>query len=304
MLRRALASAPGKVILFGEHFVVYDKPALVSAIELRARVEAAEAAWEGVRLASGGRDNPAVRAAEYLAERVGLRRGLSLRIESEIPASVGLGSSASVSVAAAAATSILGLRRIELELVREAAGEGERLVHYNPSGIDTAIAVYGGGGVYRRSEGLSSERFHLDRILIIDTGKARRTGEMVRRVRVYAEENPGEFRRLLEEMERLAGEALDALRGPDLQKLGALMSRNQEMLRKVGVSSPEIEEAIGLALKAGALGAKLTGGGGGGCVIAVAEEDKLENVARVVSRRFRTLAPRLMAEGVREEEPG
>ncbi len=299
-MRRA-ASAPGKVILFGEHFVVYGKPALVVAIGLRARAEAEEGG-KGVELAGWSKPNPAVKAAEYVAEKLGYGGGIRLRIESEIPLSVGLGSSASVSVASAAAVSLLASNRIDLPLVLEAGMEGERIAHYNPSGIDPTIAALGGGGVYVRGEGLRRMGFKAGNILLVDTGKTRRTGEMVARVRRFAEMHPERFKALLEEAERLVWEAVEALKAADTETLGRLMLRNQEMLREVGVSSPEIEEAVRLCLRSGALGAKLTGGGGGGCVIAVADEARLRAVAERVGERFRVMVPRLMAEGVREEE--
>jgi len=298
---RCSASAPGKIILFGEHFVVYNKPAIVTAIGLRARVDAEKIEEREVKLRRGRRDNPAVRAAEYLIERIGGENGVLLDISSEIPPSVGLGSSASISVASAAATALLLTGELNLELILEAAVEGERRVHYNPSGIDTAIATYGGGGVYRRSRGFRKLEIGLEKILVIDTGRERRTGEMVRRVKFFADKNPDRFEALLQEAENLVEEAEDALIEGDVKKTGLLMNRNQELLREVGVSSPEIEEAVSLSLKAGAYGAKLTGGGGGGCVIAVAEEDSLGLVASKISERFRVFVPELMVEGVRVE---
>lgn len=294
------ASAPGKVILFGEHFVVYGKPALVVAIGLRARAEAEEEGG-GVELAGWSKPNPAVKAAEYVAEKLKCEGGIRLRIESEIPQSVGLGSSASVSVASAAAVSLLASNKIDLPLVLEAGMEGERIAHYNPSGIDPTIAALGGGGVYVKGEGLKRMSFRAGSILLVDTGKTRRTGEMVAYVREFARRRPERFRTLLEEAERLVWEAVEALKTVNTESLGRLMLKNQEMLREVGVSSPEIEEAVRLCLRSGALGAKLTGGGGGGCVIAIADEERLKAVAERVGERFRVMIPKLMAEGVREE---
>ncbi len=293
------ASAPGKVILFGEHFVVYGVPALVVSLGLRAKVYA-ERSGGGVEVVEE-HSEPVASAARYVAERLGYDGGLRLRVESEIPRAVGLGSSAAVSIASAAATSLLIRGELLGDLVLEAGQAGERTVHYNPSGIDTAIAFGGGGGVYRRGEGLRQERFRLGSIIVIDTGVERRTGEMVERVRRFAEREPGRFRRVMEEAAALVEEAGEALNTGDLEAVGALMNRNQDLLRVIGVSSPIIEEAVSKALELGALGAKLTGGGGGGCVIAVAEEGKIDEVAGRLGGRFRVMVPRLMVEGVREE---
>ena len=297
---RACASAPGKVILFGEHFVVYDKPAIVSAISLRAYVEAVKSD-RGIILDGWSGENPAVKASAYVIDQLGYSGGLNLRIRSSIPQSVGLGSSASVSVASAAATSLLLKGELDLELIRRAAHLGESLVHYRPSGIDTTIATYGGGGIYTRSEGFRSMSLNLDEILIINTGKARRTGDLVRRVKEFRDAHGEEFEKILEDAERIIWEAVDALKARDLELIGNLMLRNQELLRRVGVSSKEIEDVIELCMRFGALGAKLTGAGGGGCVIAVAEDEKIPQLMEALGRRFEVMRCELMAEGVRED---
>jgi len=297
---RACASAPGKVILFGEHFVVYDKPAIVSAIGLRAYVEAVKSD-RGIILDGWSGENPAVKASAYVTDQLGYSGGLTLRIRSSIPQSVGLGSSASVSVASAAATSLLLKGKLDLELIRRAAHLGESLVHYRPSGIDTTIATYGGGGIYTRSEGFRSMSLNLDEILIINTGKARRTGDLVRRVKEFRDAHGEEFEKILEDAEGIIWEAVDALKARDLELIGSLMLRNQELLRRVGVSSKEIEEVIELCMRFGALGAKLTGAGGGGCVIAVAEDEKIPQLMEALDRRFEVMRCELMAEGVRED---
>ena len=297
---RACASAPGKVILFGEHFVVYDKPAIVSAISLRAYVEAVKSD-RGIILDGWSGENPAVKASAYVIDQLGYSGGLNLRIRSSIPQSVGLGSSASVSVASAAATSLLLKGELDLELIRRAAHLGESLVHYRPSGIDTTIATYGGGGIYTRSEGFRSMSLSLDEILIINTGKARRTGDLVRRVKEFKDAHGEEFEKILEDAEGIIWEAVDALMARDLELIGRLMLRNQELLKRVGVSSKEIEDVIELCMRFGALGAKLTGAGGGGCVIAVAEDERIPQLMEALGRRFEVMRCELMAEGVRED---
>ena len=297
------ASAPGKVILFGEHFVVHGSPAIVASIDLRATtiVELAESG--GVRLRDGSRDNPAVRAAEHILSRLGASTGLMIEIKSEIPQSVGLGSSAAVAASSSAATLHLLTGKLDHGLILEASHEGEKIVHYMPSGIDTSIATFGGAGLYTRSDGYRRLDIELEEILVVNTGRQRRTGDLVLRVREFSEKKPELFKRLLDEAGRMIMEGLDYLRSRDLEKLGRLMNRNQELLRMVGVSSPEIEEAIALCLEGGAYGAKLTGAGGGGCVIAMADPDKLDKIIPVVSRRFEVFRVRLGVDGVRIEQP-
>ncbi|MCS7125435.1 MAG: mevalonate kinase [Aigarchaeota archaeon] len=302
-MEKAAASAPGKVILFGEHFVVYDNPAIVSAINLRARVEVSTYDRRGVWLRDRKVVNhPAVRAAEYIIQNKGFSKGLNINIFSDIPPKVGLGSSASVSIASAAAASLIIQGRIDRELIAAAGFEGERIVHHNPSGIDTCIALNGGVGIYRRSKGFTKIHIPLETILIIDTGRMRNTGEMVKKVREYMENNRERFNEILVDAEELVNIVLDMFKNGDLEGVGKLMLRNQALLREVGVSSDEIEEAVRLALKSGAYGAKLTGAGGGGCVICLVDEDKIERVYLNISNRFKVYTVRLSAEGVKEEE--
>lgn len=300
-MRVAAASAPGKVILFGEHFVVHGNPAIVSAISRRARVEVAESENDVFVVEGFQGDNPASSAASYLAKKLGYSRGLILRISSQIPQSVGLGSSASVAVAAAAATLQLIRGKIEYDLLLEAAHEGEKVAHYMPSGIDTAVATFGGAGTYTRSEGYRRIDIGLKELLVINTGKPRSTGEIVKKVKEFGEMNPGKFREILAEASWIVREALGALRQPDLEYLGRLMNKNQELLRIVGASSKEIEEVIDSCLALGAHGAKLTGAGGGGCVIAVADHDRLNKIVSELSKKFSVMRVELMDEGVRVE---
>ncbi len=297
------ASAPGKVILFGEHFVVHGAPALVASIDLRATTIVERSESGGVRLSTGSRDNPAVRAAEYVLRKLGAAASLLIGIESKIPQSVGLGSSAAVAASCSAATLHLLTGGFDRDMILEASHEGEKTVHYMPSGIDTSIATFGGAGIYTRSSGYKMLSIALDEILIVNTGRQRRTGDLVLKVKKFSERKPELFKQLLDEAGQIVEEGLDHLRSRDLEKLGRLMSRNQELLKIMGVSSPEIEEAIALCLSAGAYGAKLTGAGGGGCVIAVADPDKLDKLILRISERLEAFRVRLGVEGVRIERP-
>jgi len=298
---KASASAPGKVILFGEHFVVHGNPAIVSSISLRAAAVAETIPGKGVKLEHFEEENPAVLASRYVLEKLKKQQGVRLIISSEIPQSVGLGSSAAVSVAAAAATMKLLQGEIDSSLVLEAAHEGEKLIHYTPSGIDTSVATFGGAGIYTKDAGYRKLDLKLEYILIVNTGKPRRTGDLVRKVKVFREKNPERFEKILVEAGEIVLEALDCLKALDLERLGKLMNRNHELLRSIGVSSPELEEAVAACLRAGAYGAKLTGAGGGGCAIAIADYDEIDRVKQKLGERFSVVKARLMVDGVRAE---
>lgn len=300
-MRAATASAPGKVILFGEHFVVHGNPAIVSAVGLRARVEVVESSGGMVLVEGFAGDNPASSAASYIMKKLGHSEGLRLRIFSQIPQSVGLGSSAAIAIASAAATLQLLMGRIDDGLLLEAAYEGEKVAHYIPSGIDTSVAAFGGAGTYTRLEGYRRIDMKLDELLVINTGRPRKTGDLVKKVKEFSESNSEKFMEILKEAAGIVDEALKALRKPDLEILGMLMNKNQELLRIVGVSSEEIEEVIKECLRLGAYGAKLTGAGGGGCVIAIADHDQMDKIARELGGKFSVMKVRLMAEGVKIE---
>jgi mevalonate kinase len=133
--------------------------------------------------------------------------------------------------------------------------------------------TYGGLIVYRKGAVDSKLKVAKPPNLIIgNTGRRRSTGELVARVTTLREKEPGEFQRIASRAQTIADSAADVLEQGNQQSLGALMNENQRLLELVGVSSPELEKLISAARAAGALGAKLTGGGGGGCMIALVDE--------------------------------
>ena len=304
---RAYARAPGKVILFGEHAVVYGRPALAAALELLAEAHAEEAP-EGVvevscpdlcvsgvyvgddyRPVEGGLEGR--RVVEPIAASVrhalglrDLRSGVRVEVKSSIPPSSGLGSSAAVSVAAvAAASEALGLG-LDEEEVCECAYAGERVVHGSPSGIDNTVSTYGGillfrAGSFRRVEAGAGLN-----IVLGDTGVRRGTGEMVAGVRELRSRMPRVVESLMDSISAVVSRAVEALERGDLREVGELMTMNHSLLKALGVSSPELDRLVEASVKAGALGAKLTGAGGGGCMVALVEEDGVEEVYEAIRR--------------------
>ncbi|MEM3693468.1 MAG: mevalonate kinase [Candidatus Bathyarchaeia archaeon] len=285
------ASAPGKVILLGEHFVVFGKPALVMALDKRARVRvkvldlrACDIKVHSINIpnASPAELQPIKEAAIKAMEFLGLegKRGLEITVASEIPISAGLGSSAAVSVATIAAVGgLFGVSLTKEDLCRLAL-EAERLVHKNPSGIDPTIATYGGILLFEKGKPPEPVKLDLDfRLVIGNTGIARSTGEMVAKVGLLQRYHPEIFASILEAAHRLV---LEALRASDLEGLGRLFNVNHGLLSAVGVSDISLERLVYAARAAGALGAKLTGGGGGGCMIALAKDERLSQVVQAI----------------------
>ena len=296
------ASAPGKAILFGEHSVVYRGPSVVLAIDKRARVIAEERsdkkifinaedigfsgyflgdryhpkrgeAWRGRRLAAFNV------AARRTMEHLGVGSGLDLIVRSEIPIAVGLGSSAAISVATVAAVGSLLGGGLSKEEICSLAYEGERVVHGTPSGVDNNISTYGGILRYERDVGF--ERFEVDGsppFVVGNTRRKRSTRRMVDIVRALRDRNTEVVDNMIDALGNISQEGLTALLEADLTRLGDLMNINHGFLAALGVSSPELDMMVHASRRAGALGAKLTGAGGGGCMIALAEDSCLKRV--------------------------
>jgi len=323
---RAVASAPGKVILFGEHFVVYGVPAVVAAIELRARATACAREDRLVRVVApdlgfsclfgpegfevergGGEAEEALRpifvAVDGVRRALGRGEGLELHVNSSIPIAAGLGSSAAVAVSASAATCALLGRGLDKELVFKAAFEAEKLVHVSPSGVDPAISTHGGIITYKRGVGIQKLEIGAPLELVVgDTGLKRSTGALVSAVRALRDRRPELFGRLLSAAEELVSEAVEALKKGDILAVGELMNVNHGLLSAIGVSNLALERLVHAARTAGALGAKLTGAGGGGCMVALVEEGRGRGVAEAIEAAGgRAFVARIAEEGVRIE---
>jgi len=320
------ASAPAKVILFGEHFVVYGEPALVLAIDKRAYAYAElrkdklihinsvnidlAGTFKGEKFQAekGGSKarlklEPIKNAVQQVLEKADKKVGVSIRINSDIPVSAGLGSSAAVATSTVAAVSnLLGIELSRDQIFRMAY-ESERLVHGTPSGIDPAIATYGGTLQFQRGKNFVPLNIKANIPLVIgDTKVARSTGELVATVRRMKELYPNIIDPIIQIGGKIAQDAVEALKSNSLQTVGELMNINHSLLCAVGVSHEALERLVNAARREGALGAKLTGGGGGGCMIALTGESKLKRVMTAIERAGGTVfEARKTDEGVRIE---
>jgi mevalonate kinase len=275
----------GKVILLGEHSVVHGRPAIAAGIPLgcEARAQVAErdslsvAPW-GVTVypdqAEDDRDREQLRRAfGVLCERCSSQRpALAIQANMQIPAGAGLGSSSALSVAVLRALdAAASVTRDDRALV-ELSLAWEQVFHGNPSGVDSAMAVRGGLAWYVRGQALAPLSAAKPLSLVVaNSGEHGSTKKTVGRVgELYAQDAAGigaRFDRIAE----LVHAAKAALAAGDHAQLGALMDENQTHLGVLEVSTPTLEGMCEIARGAGALGAKLTGGGGGGCMIALAK---------------------------------
>jgi len=321
------ASAPAKVILFGEHFVVYGEPAIVLAIDRRAYAKAELRDDKQLYLRSVNLDlagyfkngifkieqgnakearlkfEPLKLAVAKVLEIHGENPGLSIEVNSTVPVASGLGSSAAVAAAVTAAVSTLLNVKMSKEDVFRISYEAEKIVHGTPSGVDPAISTFGGTLLFQMDTGFKPLDVKADVPLVIgDTGVERSTRVQVTKVRNVRDRYPRVVEPIMRAGREIVLSAIDALKEDELENLGDLMNINHALLCGLGVSDESLEWLIKAARKADALGAKLTGAGGGGCMIALAENEKLEQVLEALQRvGGKAFIARKTDEGVRVE---
>jgi mevalonate kinase len=282
------ASAPGKAILLGEHAVVYGCPAIavpVNQVEVRATVLPAPnqpAGWmliesPEVQLKATLDQLPDTHPLRLLVESLRVEMGihvfpsLNLRIHATIPPAAGLGSGAAVSVAVIRALSTFLGHPLADERVCHLAYQIEKLYHGTPSGIDNTVITYNQPIYYRREHPLEILRVYQPFTLVIaDTGVQSSTREAVGDVRRYYQEKPDHYQELFDQVRRIVEQARQVIESGEGEALGPLMDQNHALLQEIGVSSPELDTLVSAAQAAGALGAKLSGGGRGGNMIALA----------------------------------
>jgi len=322
-----IASAPAKVILFGEHFVVYGEPAIVLAIDKRAYAKVEKRNDKKLYLHSVNLDlagyfengtftiekgnsrearlkfEPLRLAVDKVFEKNGEKVGLNIEINSTVPVAAGLGSSASVAASVIAAVATTLDVTISKEEIFRTTYEAERLVHGTPSGVDPAIATFGGALLFQMDTGFKPLEVKTDIPLVVgDTGVERSTGVQVEKVRNIKQKYPQMMGSFMEAAREIVLRAIEAFKENDLETLGELMNMNHALLYGVGVSDESLEWLINGARKAGALGAKLTGAGGGGCMIALTKNEKLEQVVEAIQRAGgRPFIAKKTDEGVRIE---
>jgi len=258
-------TAAGKVILLGEHGVVYGKHALALPIPDAVNVTVA-------RSGDLSHDLPD-EFVNLLLDELGIDdRNWCISVESRLPFGKGLGSSAAIAVAIVRAfDKALGIG-LDDERINAVAFESEKLAHGTPSGVDNTLSTFAKPMLFRNDGALQIDSLdiRLSPPLVIAWGdETGRTSEQVAGVRERHERFPGQFDALFDEMDRLSRQGAQLLQAARWEELGALMNICHGLLNAIGVSTPSLERMVSLARQSGAVGAKLTGAGGGGSIVAL-----------------------------------
>lgn len=289
---KSTASAPGKIILFGEHFVVYGGKAILCAINKRITVTAKAIPENKISIKSSignlvlapkrplNEVDIQLRPFYYLADKMiqkyDEKSGMEITIDSEIPVGVGLGSSSACCVAAAAAISGVFTEKSKEEILQMAI-EAEKTMFPNTSGADCTVCTFGGIMQYDKQTGhskIDSElRFHL---VIANSKIEHSTKEVVSTVNQFKEKNEERFSKICNEENNLIDDVLVCLKKNDLKGIGIDIIKNQEYLELIGVSNEKLRSMIELANKS-SFGAKITGAGVGGCIFALTDETNMED---------------------------
>ena len=296
------ASAPGKIILFGEHAVVYGRPAIaapVMQVQATATIEPGGSGvtlhsidmQQTVRLADASPTDPLAAIVRLTLARLSIPLpDLTITLQSTIPIASGLGSGAAVSTAIAraldkyaatvsAATASPSRHTLDDATISNLVYEVEKLYHGTPSGIDNTVIAYNRPIYFVRGQPIRT--FSVARpfsVAIANTGVASPTKIAVGDVRQGWEADRDRYEALFDQIGQIAEAARATIESGQIDRLGPLMDHNQELLREIDVSGPELERLIDAAHSAGALGAKLVGGGRGGNMIALIDAGNREAV--------------------------
>ena len=276
----------GKIVILGEHAVVYERHAIAAPVPMtiKAQIEDCD---EGIhlliprwgvelRLATNPSERRSFeRPAGVVLDKLGLS-GRAMRIEvfPEVPRSMGLGGSAAMAVAIVRALDKHYRLGLSDEQVNRLAFEAEKLAHGNPSGIDNTVACYGKPLIFRTGSPPLTETLNIKtpiQMVVGMTGYEGLTAKTVGRVNAAWQQDGKLYERIFDQIDTLVLRGVQAIQDEDLATLGELMNVCHGMLNALQVSTPELEQLVDIARENGALGAKLTGGGGGGSIIALCD---------------------------------
>jgi len=307
---KSIASAPGKIILFGEHFVVHGTKAILAAIDKRVTVTSTFTDNKTIKVNSqlGTIEVPISSSHEevksefrpfvYLANKIINSEqnvsGLEITINSDIPIGVGLGSSSACCVAATASISEL-FNELSSEAILKMSIEAEKTIFPDTSGADCTVCTYGGMIEYPSVEKIDNT-FDLT-LLIANSMIPHNTKNSVKKVNKFKENNEERFSQLCDLENGLIGEVIVAMKNNDATALGLKMSENQKYLEEIQVSNDTLRNMIS-TLNEISLGSKITGAGDGGCVIALVKNENVSKVPALLGKDKECFSAKIDTKGV------
>jgi len=307
---KSIASAPAKIILFGEHFVVHGTPAILAAIDRRVTVTTTFTDNKTIKVNSelGTLEVPISSSYEeaksefrpfiFLANKMINSNqnvsGLEVTVDSDIPIGVGLGSSSACCVAAAA--SICGLfKELSSEEILNLSIEAEKTIFPDTSGADCTVCTYGGMIEYPSIEKIDNT-FDLN-LVIANSMIPHNTKNSVKKVNKFKENDEDRFSQLCDLENGLISEVIVAMKNNDVTALGLKMSENQKYLEEIQVSNDTLRDMIN-SLNEISLGSKITGAGDGGCIIALVKDENVNKVPALLGKDKECFSAKIDTKGV------
>ena len=307
---KSIASAPAKIILFGEHFVVHGTKAILTAIDKRVTVTTTFTDNKTIKVNSqlGTIEVPISSSHEevksefrpfvYLANKIINSEqngsGLEITIDSDIPIGVGLGSSSACCVAATASISEL-FNELSSEKILKMSIEAEKTIFPDTSGADCTVCTYGGMIEYPSIEKIDNT-FDLN-LLIANSMIPHNTKNSVEKVNKFKENDEERFSQLCDLETKLIDEVITAMKNNDATTFGLKMSENQKYLEEIQISNDTLHDMIS-SLKEISLGAKITGAGDGGCIIALVKDENMDKVTALLPKDKEYFSAKIDTKGV------
>ena len=307
---KSIASAPGKIILFGEHFVVHGTKAILAAIDKRVTVTSTFTDNKTIKVNSqlGTIEVPISSSHEevesefrpfvYLANKIinseQNASGLEITIDSDIPIGVGLGSSSACCVAATASISEL-FNELSSEEILKMSIEAEKTIFPDTSGADCTVCTYGGMIEYPSVEKIDNT-FDLN-LLIANSMIPHNTKNSVEKVNKFKENDEERFSQLCDLETKLIDEVVTAMKNNDATAFGLKMSENQKYLEEIQISNDTLRDMIS-SLKEISLGTKITGAGDGGCIIALVKDENMDKVTALLPKDKEYFSAKIDTKGV------
>jgi len=307
---KSIASAPGKIILFGEHFVVHGTKAILAAIDKRVTVTSTFTDNKTIKVNSqlGTIEVPISSSHEevksefrpfvYLANKIinseQNASGLEITIDSDIPVGVGLGSSSACCVAATASISKL-FNELSSEEILKMSIEAEKSIFPDTSGADCTVCTYGGMIEYPSVEKIDNT-FDLN-LLIANSMIPHNTKNSVDKVNKFKENDEERFSQLCDLETKLIDEVITAMKNNDVTTFGLKMSENQKYLEEIQISNDTLRDMIS-SLKEISLGTKITGAGDGGCIIALVKDENMDKVTALLPKDKEYFSAKIDTKGV------